>query len=133
MNNPVHDELIRLSLKRELTEDDRARIEAALAAHPELREQWEADAALGRALRTLPDAPLSSNFTSRVLDEIDLNDRDLARAAARSSWRGWLRRIQPRVSWAFALAVVVAYMAGLGLLTSIVQRSVTTATLIKLS
>jgi anti-sigma factor RsiW len=111
MNNPVLDELIRLSLKRELTDGDRARIEAALAAHPELREQYEADAALGRALRSMSNAPVSFNFTSRVLDQIDLDDRNLARAASRSSWREWLRRVQPRVSWAFALAVVVAFGA----------------------
>jgi len=109
MNSPIHDELIRLGLKRELTDDDRARIDATLAAHPELREQWEADAALGRVLRHLPDVPVSSNFTSRVLDAIELEERAVVRAAVRSSWRDWLRRVQPRLSWVFALALVVAF------------------------
>lgn len=110
MNNPVHDELMRLSLKRELNDEDRARIEATLAVHPELREQWEADAALGHALRQLPDAPVSSNFTSLVLDAIDRDER-LGQAAVRSTWRDWLRRMQPQVSWGFALALIVAFGA----------------------
>ncbi|HMJ91112.1 MAG TPA: hypothetical protein VK530_14915 [Candidatus Acidoferrum sp.] len=111
MNNPIHDELIRLSLKRELNNEDRARIDAALAAHPELREQWETDAALGRMLRQLPDAPISSNFNSRVMEAIELEERETQRATNRPRWRAWLRRVQPRMSWALALALVSALSA----------------------
>jgi anti-sigma factor RsiW len=109
MNNPVHDELIRLSLKRELTEEDRARVDAALAAHPELREQWENDAVLGRMLRQLPDAPVSSNFTARVLDAIDLDARRDARAQRKPGWRDHLRALQPRLGWGVGLAALIAF------------------------
>ena len=112
MNNPIHDELLRLSLKRELTEDDRARVEASLAAHPELREMWEHDAAFGRLLRHMPDVAISSNFTARVLDAIDLDERESARAARAPAWRAWLRRVLPQVGLGTAAAAVVVVAFG---------------------
>src|SRR4051794_32894133 len=110
MSEHIYEELIRLSLKRELTPDDHARIEATLGAYPELRERWESDAALGRMLRALPDVPVSSNFTSGVLKAIDLDERKTTRGA-RSRWSEWLRRVQPRLSWGFAMALIVAFGA----------------------
>lgn len=109
MKNSVQDELIRISLKRELGDDDRARIEAALAAHPELRGQWEFDAALGRLLRQLPDVPVSSNFTARVLDTIELDERRSARSTRKPKrWALWLRSVQPKLTWGAAFALLIA-------------------------
>jgi len=110
MNESLHDEMIRLSLKGELTADERARVNAFLAAHPHLRETWEEDAALGRALNLVPEVPVSSNFTARVLDAIDLDEQRAARKKP-NRWRAWLRDLQPRVSWGFAVAVVLLFGA----------------------
>jgi anti-sigma factor RsiW len=110
MSDPIYDELIRLSLKRELTDDDRARIETSLAAHPELREQWEADFALGRLVNRPLDVRLSSNFTARVLEQLDLDERATVRTS-RSRWREWLRRIEPRLGLGFACAAALAFGA----------------------
>lgn len=110
MNNSVYDELIRLSLKREISAEDRMRIEAAVAAHPELRERWETDAALSRLLRGVPDVPVSSNFTAVVMEAIELDDRVTGRsgagAARRFSLPQWLR---PRVATVFGVVVVIVF------------------------
>jgi hypothetical protein len=80
-----------------------------LAAHPETQADWEAEVALSEALRHLPEAPLASNFTSRVLQAVE---RETAAQSRRgqSFWQRWhwgLRWL-PR----FAVAAVVA-VAGL--------------------
>ena len=101
MKDVRNDELIRLSMKPVLSPDDEARLEAYLAAHPEVRAAWEEDRALGRVLQSLPDVPVSSNFTARVLQAVDLEEASAERA--RRSWfpRGW-----PRLGWATVAALV---------------------------
>jgi anti-sigma factor RsiW len=105
MNDSVYDELLRLGMKRELTADDRAKIEAGLAAHPELRARWDEDAALNRALRATADAPVSSNFTSRVMDAIDFADREAPAPVA--WWRRFVPQWKPQAGWAAALAALL--------------------------
>ena len=100
--NDVREELMRLSLKRELTPDEKSRLEAWLAATPEARASWKEDRALGRALRALPDVPVSSNFTALVLQAVELEERHKERAAKRS----WRQVLWPRVSWGLAAAVL---------------------------
>lgn len=109
MKNSVYDELIRLSLRRHLTAEDRLRIEAAVAAHPELKKDWESDAALGRLLRELPDAPVSSNFTALVVDAIEREERVTVRSrTSRFRWPQWVR---PRAATVFGFVVVIAFAA----------------------
>jgi anti-sigma factor RsiW len=105
MNDSLYDELIRLSLKHEITPEDRMRIEAVVAAHPELRDRWESDAAVSRLLRQLPDVPVSSNFTALVMEKIELDQRDSARSQnhPRFSLPQWLR---PRLAAIFGLMIV---------------------------
>ena len=58
------------------------------------------DARLNAALRRLPDAPVPSNFTARVLDAVDLEEKNLARS------HGWnWRFLFPRVAVAAAVLV----------------------------
>ena len=109
MNDSVFEELARLSLKRELTADDRARMEAVLVAHPELRERWDEEAALSATLKAVPDVPVSSNFTSRVLEAIDLDERDTERQKRTVSWRERLRLFRARIAAGFALAVALLW------------------------
>ena len=105
MKEVRNDELVRLSLKAGLTPEQESRLEAWLAAHPGARAAWDEDRALGRALQALPDAPLSSNFTARVLQAVDLED-SRAERERRAPERSWLRDFWPRVGWA-AVAVLL--------------------------
>ena len=80
--------------RRKLSETERA----GLRAHPEL----ELEARLTDALTGLPNAPVPSNFTARVLDAIEREDAQTARA------RGWTlnwRALLPRVVVAAAVLV----------------------------
>lgn len=105
MKDVRNDELIRLSLKPALSPDDEARIEAFLATRPEERATWEEERALGRALQALPDVPVSSNFTSRVMQAVEL---ETAREERSHTQRGWRRAFWPRLSWA-GLAALLAF------------------------
>ncbi len=109
MNDDVYDELARLSLRRERTVNDRLRIEAVLAAHPELRGRWEEDAALARAMRGLHDVPVSSNFTAQVMDAIALDERATGRKAGAGRWREWLHGWQPKLSWSVVIVLLVGF------------------------
>jgi anti-sigma factor RsiW len=105
MKDVREDDLFRLSMQPELSPEEESRLEAWLAAHPDARAGWEADRALGRALQSLPAAPVSSNFTARVMQELDL---EKARASRKQG--GW-RLLWPRLGWAtaaLALAVLGA-------------------------
>ena len=107
--DPLAQELREKICRRPLTQAEQGQLDAWLAAHPEARADWAADAALNAALARLPEKPAPSNLTARVLAEIDRED--LATAGARNtktnffglgSW-GWVTRT----------AVVVAVL-GLG-------------------
>jgi anti-sigma factor RsiW len=102
MNDVRHEELMRLSLKRELTPEEESRLEAWLATNPKARAAWDEDRALGRALHSLPDVPVSSNFTARVLQAVELDERHEQRAAKRF----WLQVPWPRVSWGLAAGLL---------------------------
>ena len=105
MNEPLHDELLRLSFRSELTPDERVRVEAFLTAHPELRGAWEEEHALSRALSALPDAPVSSNFTARVLEAVDFDEAATRRERERRWWKNWRVLKVPRLAWATLLLV----------------------------
>lgn len=74
-----------------------------LRGQPELEVEAKLTAMLGK----IPDAPLPSNFTARVLDSIDLDEMQTTRARA----RGWnWRRLFPR----FAVATAIFLFIGIG-------------------
>jgi anti-sigma factor RsiW len=102
MNDVREEELMRLSLKRELTPEEESRLELWLLAHPEARAAWSEDRALGRALHSLPDVPVSSNFTARVLQAVEFEARQGQLAAKRP----WLRVPWPRLSWGLAAGLL---------------------------
>jgi hypothetical protein len=74
-------------LRERLTPEERARIQALLAANPDSRDMWQAELNLNRLLRDLPVTPVSSNFTRQVLDAALCS----AKPAARHRWLEWLR------------------------------------------
>jgi len=105
MNDTPEDELMRLSLRAGLTPEEETRLEFLLTTHPEARAIWEADHALGRALQSLPDVPLSSNFTARVLQAVDL---EAAQEARQARSRPWFRVLLPRLGGVTA-ALLLAF------------------------
>jgi anti-sigma factor RsiW len=94
--DPVYQRLRETGWRRPLTEAEAAELRAWLAAHPEARADAEAEAALSRALASLPDSPVPSNFTPRVLRAIERETTAPERASTKAStawWRGLIPRI----------------------------------------
>src|SRR5260370_21753987 len=71
MQDPTHDHLRGLNWRRKLTPAEAGQLRAWLDSHPAAQTDWEAEARLTEALGRLPDAPLSSNFTARVLQAVE--------------------------------------------------------------
>jgi anti-sigma factor RsiW len=91
-----------LSWRRKLTEAEAAELRARLAADPDARGDWEAESALSAALDRLPDAPVPSNFTARVMQAVE---REAARPRA-WSWHWNWHVLVPRLAVATAVVVV---------------------------
>ena len=108
MNESEYIILRETAWRRPLNAEEKVRLQSYLLVHPDAQPDWEAESLLNQALVNLPDAPLSSNFTARVLQAVALEDL----RAARSS-RGWLTNVRlwlPR----FAVAGLVLGLGGLG-------------------
>jgi anti-sigma factor RsiW len=90
-NDRIYKHLRELSWRRKLTGPEQAELRAWLATQPETQVDWETEAGLNAALRRLPDVPVASNFTARVVQAAEREAAAQARRQA-GSWRGWLRR-----------------------------------------
>jgi negative regulator of sigma E activity len=101
-DNELHSKLRESSWRRKLTEAEQAGLRAYLAANPDARADWEMESALNAALTRLPDAPVPSNFTARVLQAVE---REEARPHG-WSWRWNWHTLVPRVAFA---AVVITF------------------------
>lgn len=107
-SDPIYNRLRELKWRRKLTGAEEAELRAWLKAHPEARADWEAEAGLQAALDCLPDAPVSSNFTARVLQAVEREPAVESRRAM-----GWLRmRWLPKAAFAssVAMAGLVSYL-----------------------
>lgn len=68
MNQPSeYEDLLSIRWIRELNGREQDRLARLLSADPKRKAQWQEDMAVLAAVRRLPDVPVSSNFTSRVL------------------------------------------------------------------
>ncbi|MBI3877469.1 MAG: hypothetical protein HY300_16185 [Verrucomicrobia bacterium] len=103
MNDAKFEELLALRHKRPLTPEEQARLDGWLAAHPADRAGWLDEAALSKALRSLPPPTVPSNFMTRIWQDIEVSERREARTPA--GWRAWLR--WPSLAQQFAFAVVL--------------------------
>jgi anti-sigma factor RsiW len=109
-NDPIYNHLREVSWRRKLTNAEEAEMRTWLATHPEAEADWQAEAGLNAGLGRLPDAPVPSNFTARVLQAVEREAvAELRRPQGK--WLTWLwLRWLPRAAFA---AVVV----GVGLLS----------------
>ncbi len=96
--------------RRTLTPDEKARLQSYLLVHAEAQEDWDQETALNQALLNLPDVPVSSNFTARVLQAIDLDELRTGRDERSQGLLARLRLWLPR----FAVAGLVIGLGGLG-------------------
>jgi negative regulator of sigma E activity len=104
-NEPLQNPLRELLWQRKLTDAERA----GLHAQPEIQADLEIESRLSDILTRLPDAPVPSNFTARVLQAIE---RESTCPQATSwNWPWTWRVLVPRV----AVAAVVIAFAGLGI------------------
>ena len=110
MNESEYQALVEASWRRSLTDDEEARLDAWLRVHPEAHNEWEAESALNRILEELPEAPVASNFTARVLQAVE---RESATAARHESvldrLKHWFWRPAPRVAWALLAAGLLGF------------------------
>ena len=105
MNQSEFDNLLQAASERDLTDGELARLERWLAANPADQAEWEA---LDHLLATLPDTPVATNFTARVLDEV--RRAETAHPALGQAW--WQRLLAPQfrpvqIAAAATLAMVI--------------------------
>ena len=111
MNESIYHQLREISWRRKLTPEEETRLQSWLAAHPQRQAEWDQEQVLTDQLRHLSNAPLSSNFTSQVMQTLDA---ELARQEREGrgayGWLQWLRKLAPRLA-PVSLALVVAVTA----------------------
>ena len=116
-NDPIYNQLRELSWRRRLTGDEEAQLRAWLAAHPEAQADWEAEAGLNAALGRLPDAPVPSNFTTRV---VQAAEREAAAGLRQPGWKWWG---WPRLRWLPRVALT-ATLVSAGVVSCLVIQDV---------
>ncbi|MEO6034347.1 MAG: hypothetical protein ABIQ35_03745 [Verrucomicrobiota bacterium] len=94
------------SWRRTLTPLEMAACQSFLAAHPAARAKWDEETNLSELLAKLPDAPLSSNFTSRVMQIVE---RERPARSGKESIFARLKFNWPRIAVASALAVAAVF------------------------
>ncbi|MEW6304299.1 MAG: hypothetical protein AB1705_12550 [Verrucomicrobiota bacterium] len=117
MNEAQRKQLREKVLRGDLSLEEQARLEAYVAAHPESATDLKDDLTLNQLLEQLPDAPLSSNFTARVLQAVEREQRATERGLEKMGRWSWLHE----VGWARAVTAVSMALA-VGLLTTYVYQ-----------
>jgi|SRR4051794_17462019 len=107
MNDSEYISLRETAWRRPLNADEKARLQSYLLVHPEAQPDWESEGLLSQVLLNLHTPDVSSNFTARVLQTIQLDELKQQRS------RKWLPKVR---SWLprFAVAGLVLGLGGLG-------------------
>jgi hypothetical protein len=95
MKNPTYNQLKEKSWVEPLSAEENAELRQYFSANLDMQRDWDEDATLTTALNRLPNAPVSSNFTSLVMQAVKRADGETEgkRGRWRSFWRyGWLPR-----------------------------------------
>jgi hypothetical protein len=103
MKDPTSHELIARALRRELTAAEQQNFERILRQDGEFRAEWEIEQSLEKALDNLPNAPVSSNFTSLVLQAAL---REEPREAV--TGRNWFQMAYAKLAAGLAFVAVVS-------------------------
>lgn len=105
MNEGEFQKLIETSWRRRLTDAELAALNDHLGERFEDKARWEEETVLNQMLGNLPDAPVSTNFTSRVLQAID-RETDRTISGTSRIWE-WVR-----FNWIPRAALVIFLLAG---------------------
>ena len=108
-HDPVYQRLREIGWRRVLTEAEQAELRAWLVAHPEAAPDIKQEAVLNAAIAKYPNAPVSSNFTARVMAAIEQDEVAQRRASSRPKTHWW-RAFIPR----FAVVALVVVTVALG-------------------
>lgn len=108
--DPADNQWREIAWRRSLNTSEEAEFRAWLTAHPEAQAEWETETQLSAALTQLPNAPVPSNFTARVLQSVECESRRVLQSST-SRRMGWWRVFLPRVA-------VAGVVVGLGLFAS---------------
>lgn len=108
MKQPPQDRWRDTAWRRPLTEAEQMELCAALSDDPDARADWEAEVRLTAALNALPDAPVPSNFATRVLRAIDRE------RAAEETARGGFWRLPAGRRWLPRLTAATVALAAVG-------------------
>jgi len=108
MNDDLaYQRLREIAWRRKLTDAEQSELCAWLAAHHDVRADWESEAALSKLLARLPDVPVPSNFTARALQAVERDAGANVRERA-PRWVWTWRALVPR-------AAVTVLVVGAGL------------------
>jgi len=103
-SDPRYNHLREQSWRRKLTIAEEAELRVWLSNHPDAQPDSEAEAALTEMLGNLPEAPVPSNFTARVLQAIEREDaREARQPRANQGVWATLRRWLPKAAFASVL------------------------------
>jgi hypothetical protein len=108
MNESDYNELREASWQRKLTAAEDAALQAWLAEHPGSQADRDSDLRLSELLERLPDAPVPSNFTARVLQAVERDASAESRPVV-SRWSWVLRSLLPKAA-AAAVVLTVAML-----------------------
>ena len=94
MNEKEPDSLRETAWRRPLTGSEWRQLRERMTGHDGSEaEDWQEELALTRALASLPDSPVASNFTSRVMHEIEREEAQVSKSFPLPAWRRWVPRI----------------------------------------
>lgn len=107
MSLPDENRLVDALRRGRLTPAEQADMEAYLACHPERRPDWDDELNLNYLLGQTPDAPVSSNFTARVMDACRQADQEVSDVTRRrqSLFSDWF----PKLATALAAVCLAAF------------------------
>ena len=111
MNRPSeYEDLLSTRWIRELNGRERDRLARFLSADPKRKARWEEDMAVLEAVRHLPDVPVASNFTSRVLAALPCAPDESVPDLLSPSKRSWFPRLDWAPKWGlgFGFAAILA-------------------------
>ena len=103
------EQLIETSRSEKLKPTEQQLLEDCFKTHPELRARWEQERRLSKMLTSLPDVPLSADFTEQVLRKVRAERVTVAPAPVKRDWFRILRSGQLA-----KIAAVFCILASLG-------------------